>query len=120
MPAQNRHRQEGHGFALGQPFSRTKRAMIGHGRPASLAFALARAAVALCACLSASVRGQNAPAVEPMQLRITWGGGDATRWQGRIAVADGKLGDLKLLESNPDAVGSIWLEEGQVRVGSLS
>jgi hypothetical protein len=93
--------------------------MIGHGRPASLAFALARAAIVLCACFT-SVRGQNAPTVEPTQLRITWGGGDATRWQGRIRVADGKLGDLKLLESNPDAVGSIWIEDGQVRVASLS
>jgi hypothetical protein len=94
--------------------------MIGHGRPASFAFALARAAVVLCACSMTSARGESSPASEPLRLRITWGGGDAMRWQGRIAVADAKLGDLKLLESNPDAVGSIWLEGGQVRVGSLS
>lgn len=55
-----------------------------------------------------------------MQLRITWGGGDATRWQGRIRVTDGTLGDLQLLESNPDALGSIWIEDGQVRIASLS
>jgi len=94
--------------------------MIGHGRPASFALALVRAALILCACLAGSVMAQNAPPAEPTQLRITWGGGDPARWLGRVAVDEGTLSNLKLLESDPDAVGSIWLDEGQLRVDSLS
>src|SRR4051794_1071591 len=94
--------------------------MIGHGRPASLALALARAAFVLCAFLVSHATAQRAVPVEPTQLRITWGGGDPIRWLGRVAVDDGTLSNLKLLESAPDAVGSIWLEEGQLRIGSLS
>src|SRR5882757_2279886 len=94
--------------------------MIGHGRPASFALALARAALLLCACLIGSAMAQNAPPAEPIHLRITWGGGDPTRWLGRIAVDEGTLSNLKLLESEPDAVGSIWLEEAQLHVRSIS
>jgi hypothetical protein len=94
--------------------------MIGHGRPASLALALARAALVLCACLIGHVSAQNPPPAEPTQLRITWGGGDPVRWVGRIGVNEGSVSDLKLLEAEPDAEGSIWLEEGQLRVRSLS
>jgi hypothetical protein len=94
--------------------------MIGHGRPASSALALARAALVLCACLIGRVSAQNPSPAEPTQLRITWGGGDAVRWLGRMGVDDGTVSNLKLLEAEPDAVGSIWLEEGQLRVRSLS
>lgn len=94
--------------------------MIGHGRPASLALALARATFVLCAFLVCRASAQNAVPVEPTQLRITWGGGDSVRWLGRVAVDDGVLSNLKILESGADAVGSIWLEEGQLRIGSLS
>ncbi len=96
--------------------------MIGHGRPASLASALARATIVLCACLCGRVAAQNLPAPppEPIQLRITWGGGDASRWTGRITVGDGSLSNIRLLGPDADAAGSIWLEEGQVRVATLS
>ncbi len=79
-----------------------------------------RAAILICACLVGSAPAQNAPPAELTQLRITWGGGDPTRWLGRIAVDEGTLSNLKLLESEPDAVGSIWLEQGQLHVRSLS
>ncbi len=96
--------------------------MIGHGRPASVATALARAVLIVCAFLAeiASAQNQAVSPVEPIQLRITWGGGDPTYWLGRITVDKGSLSNLKLLESNPDAVGSIWLEEGQLRIRSLT
>jgi hypothetical protein len=94
--------------------------MIGHGRPASFALALARAALILCACLVNSGAAQNPPSAEPTQLRITWGGGDPVRWVGRIGVDEGALSNLKVLEAEPDAVGSIWLEEGQLHIRSLS
>lgn len=94
--------------------------MIGHGRPAISVLALARAALVLCACLVGIAPAQNAPPAEPTLLRITWGGGEPMRWLGRFAVDEGSLSNLKLLESEPDAVGSIWLEEGQLHVNSLS
>jgi hypothetical protein len=94
--------------------------MIGHGRPASFALALACAAIVLCACLVNSVTAQNPPPAEPTQLRITWGGGDPVRWVGRIGVDEGTISNLKMLEAEPDAVGSIWLEEGQLHIRSLS
>jgi hypothetical protein len=94
--------------------------MIGHGRPASLALALARAAVVLCACLATWAAAQNPPPAETVSLRITWGGGEASQWRGRIAVDDGSLSNLKLLEPESDAAGSIWLDSGQIQVATLS
>src|SRR3954468_18768925 len=85
-----RYCRKGHGFHVRLRFSETIRAMIGHGRPAFLAVALARAPLVLCACFFInSATAQNAPPAEPTQLRITWGGGDPTRWIGRVAVDEG-------------------------------
>ncbi|HEX5472806.1 MAG TPA: hypothetical protein VFW73_13025, partial [Lacipirellulaceae bacterium] len=94
--------------------------MIGHRRPASLVFALARAAMFLCACLSAGAFAQNPPAAEPLKLRITWGGGEASQWHGQIAVDDGSFSNLNLLESESDATASIWLDDGKLQVATLS
>ena len=94
--------------------------MIGHGRPAFSFLALACAALILCACMASSAAAQNQASSEPTQLRITWGGGDPVRWVGRIGVDEGTISNLKMLEAEPDAVGSIWLEEGQLRIKSLS
>lgn len=94
--------------------------MIGQGRPALLALPRARAAIVLCACLASAVSAENVLPAEPTQLRITWGGGDPARWIGRIAVDEGALTNLKLVESEPDGAGSIWLEEDQLRIASLS
>jgi hypothetical protein len=94
--------------------------MIGHGRPSSLALALARTAVGLCACLTAVAAAQNPLPAEPLQLRITWGSGEASRWLGRLSVDDGSLSDLQLLSPDADAPGSIWLEKGALQVVTLS
>jgi hypothetical protein len=85
-----------------------------------MASALARMAIVLCAFAARSGQAQTIPSAEPVQLRITWGGGDARRWAGRITVDDGTLSSLKLLETEADAVGSLWLEQGQLRIGTLS
>ena len=92
--------------------------MIGHGRPAFSSLALACAALILCACMASIAAAQNQASSEPTQLRITWGGGDPVRWVGRIGVDEGTISNLKMLEAEPDAVGSIWLEEGQLRAGA--
>ena len=94
--------------------------MIGHGRPASLALALARAAIALCACLAGIAAAQDPPPSESVLLRITWGGGEASRWLGRIAVDNGSLSTLKVLGPDADAAASVGIEEGQLHIATLS
>ncbi len=111
--------------------------MFGHGRPSSLAFALARTALALCAVLANSAWGQvitpvTAPtnessgavqiaaASEPVRLRISWGGGEARAWVGEVRLDKGSLSNLKPLGTDPDAAGSVWVEGGRLRIGALS
>jgi hypothetical protein len=94
--------------------------MIGHGRPSSSASALARAAIVLCACMAGHADAQNAPVSEPVQLRISWSGVEPARWFGSVAVTDGSLTNLALLGPEPDGPGSFWLEDGRLRVATLS
>jgi hypothetical protein len=113
--------------------------MIGQGRPSSLFIELLRAvrprtSASFCArvamasvlaiglwllCAMAAVPQVMLPG-EPMRLRITWGGGEATRWVGQIAPDQGTLSDLHVANLNADAAGSIWLEEDGVKINSLS
>lgn len=95
--------------------------MIGHGRPSSLALALARIALLLCAFQTCAAFGQEiAQPAEPMRLRVTWGGGQASQWTGRVRLDKGELSSLKLLGLDADAAGSVWLDKSQVHIGSLS
>ena len=95
--------------------------MIGHGRPSSLALALARIALLACAVLVSSASAQEiTPPNEPVRLHISWGGGDANQWTGRISLDRGSLSDLKLLGIDADAAGSFWLEQAQLRIATLS
>ena len=95
--------------------------MTGLTRPSSLAAALALTALALCAVLALPVLGQDvAPPIALTRLCITWGGGDATTWIGQLRLDKGSLSDLKLLSVNADAAGSMWVDQSQVRINSLS
>lgn len=97
--------------------------MTGHGSPSSFVIACAHLALALviCAVMPMSVAGQAAaPAMEPLHLQITWGGGDAAPWAGQVTLDQGTLSDLQLRGPSADAAGSIWLEPAGVRVRSLS
>jgi hypothetical protein len=60
------------------------------------------------------------PINESVRLRITWGGGEAQNWAGQIKLDRGSLSNLKLLGLDADAAGSIWLDNDQVRITSLS
>jgi hypothetical protein len=113
--------------------------MIGHGSPSSSPTARARnaplsvrsfgdprcaiiaqLALVLCALFTCSAAAQDALVNETMRLRISWGGGDSTAWHGQVWLDSGPLSNLKLLGLAADGAGSIWLEEGQVRIKSLS
>ena len=55
-----------------------------------------------------------------MRLRITWGGGEASRWFGRVWLDEGSLSNLKLLGLAADSAGSVWLQDGELHVASIS
>ncbi len=110
--------------------------MIGQGRPFSLPFtcaqrargvhrrdcfgrAVALALVIWAFWIPASV-AQQAPAGEEVRLRVTWGGGEASRWFGRFALDQGSVSKMKLLGLAADSTASIWLEDGCVHLASLS
>src|SRR5690349_21073114 len=107
--------------------------MFGHGRPSALAPALAQIALVLCALLSSSSVAQEvavpatselAPAITPIgesvRFQLRWGGGDAHQWSGRVRLSQGSLSGLKLSGQNQDDAGSLWLENGQLRIAALS
>jgi hypothetical protein len=81
---------------------------------------VALVAIVLCALLASIAAGQVAPMSEPVRLRISWGGQGATAWLGRAWLDDGALADLKLVGRAADNAGSIWLDEGQLLIKSLS
>lgn len=119
--------------------------MVGQGRPSPSLLARARdtmlmlRALVAC-CFSAHLRialglcalwtlasvptrvdaEQNEPPPEAVRVRITWGGGESTAWHGRIWLDKGGLSNLKLLSLAADAAGSIWLDNGHLRIRSLS
>jgi hypothetical protein len=57
---------------------------------------------------------------EPLRIRITWGGGAASEWTGRIVLERGALSELNVAELNADSAGSVWQEDRHIVVSSLS
>lgn len=101
--------------------------MTGHGGPLSLALALARAALMSCAAFVLSAGGQDiaqppeiTPPNEPVQLCVTWGGGDATAWTGELRLDRGAFSNLQLVDGEADLAGSVWLDRSDMRIKSLS
>jgi len=94
--------------------------MIGQGRPTKSARALARIALAVCALWSCIAFAQEAsPPNDPQRLHIAWGGGEPTRWTGRISLDKGSLSDLKLLSTDADAAGSLWTDSSQLHIADI-
>lgn len=111
--------------------------MFGQGRPSSLGLALAALALALCPWGVGVASGQVltsptlrpitrpdepsiTPTMEAVRLRVKWGGGEARAWIGTAQLDRGSLTELRFLGDDADAVGSAWLERGQLRIGDLS
>jgi len=55
-----------------------------------------------------------------LRLRLAWGDGDAVRWRGAIALSAGTLSEPVPLGIEPDESGSMWLEDGELRIASRS
>ncbi len=94
------------------------------------------AAIVLSLWLAPAVRPQESASVQPaavetelfdsghqddpIRIRITWGGGQASQWRGQMGLDDGSLADLRIAGLNADSSGSVWLENGRLHVASLS
>ena len=55
-----------------------------------------------------------------MRLRIAWGGGTATSWQGKFSVNGGEIVDHEALGVSEDEPGSMWIEAGILHVAEKS
>jgi hypothetical protein len=108
--------------------------MIGQGRPSSLALPLARAprrsdrlvrwllaglVAIVSVCAIRPVAAQDRLLQQPVRMRIVWGGPEARRWSGRIALAGGTFSDMQLLGMDADAAGSIWIDDGVIHVDAI-
>ena len=51
---------------------------------------------------------QDQPA--ELHLRVTWGGGAARRWEGRLRIDNGELSDLRYLGLDADESATIYLD----------
>ena len=51
-----------------------------------------------------------------LKLRVEWGGGEEKRWRGTISVKKGEVSLVRTLGLEADEVGTIWDEDGQVRI----
>jgi hypothetical protein len=56
---------------------------------------------------------------QPVRIRIAWGGNEPRRWSGRIALDRGSFSNLQLLGMDADAAGSVWIDEGLIRIDSI-
>ena len=96
--------------------------MAGQGRPNGFASALSKVALMLCAAVTCGAVAEDVgtPLTEPVRLCISWSSAEANLWRGQLRVDRGSFSDLKLLGLEPDAAGSIWLEQGSVQIRSIS
>jgi hypothetical protein len=53
-----------------------------------------------------------------VRVRIEWGGGEERTWHGTISVDGGTLSDPKPLGMEADEPGSMWIDNGQLVVGT--
>jgi hypothetical protein len=75
----------------------------------------------LLALIAAATAAEPAaPVTRSTRLRIAWGGGPAQQWSGRFSVDNGNLSDLRPLGIEPDEPGSMWLDDGKVRIEQKS
>jgi hypothetical protein len=59
-------------------------------------------------------------AVEPIMVRIAWGGGAEKLWDGSIAVSQGTISQPRPLGIEADEPGSMWIEGGRLSIRQRS
>jgi hypothetical protein len=80
---------------------------------------LARGALAVCACLLLVINTASADELQ-LRLRLAWGDGDAVRWRGEIALSEGTLSEPAPLGIEPDESGSMWFDDGVLKIAARS
>jgi hypothetical protein len=53
-------------------------------------------------------------------VRVAWGGGTEKLWEGSIAVSEGTIGQPQPLGIEADEPGSMWIEDGRLKVRQRS
>lgn len=71
--------------------------------------------LALAPAVAADSDGETPPA-PTMRLRIEWGSGTARKWQGTIALSDGRLSNPLPLGIEADEPGSMWIENDRLAI----
>jgi len=73
------------------------------------------------ACAVWCLLGANASAADlELRVRLAWGDGAATRWQGVISLSSGELSAPVPLGIEADESGSMWIEDGALQVAGRS
>ena len=103
--------------------------MIGQGSPTVSQLPTARIAGCVVVCagravallLSVQIISSFAAAAdEPMQVRIALGGGSERLWHGTVSLSEGMLSEPKPLGIEADEPGSMWIEQGQLKIRQRS
>lgn len=94
--------------------------MTGHGSPSDRGrlparrFAPGLWGVALVGLALAAPRASAAE--EGLRIRVSFGGGAPRQWQATVSVPDGRLSDARPLGMEPDAPGSMWIDESRLEI----
>src|ERR1700686_431217 len=101
--------------------------MVGQGRPNTSPTPFAKLAglkVAWMCHLALAVQlalATVAGAVDStMRVRIAWGGGAERQWQGTVRLSSGTFSDLRLLGTDADEPGSIWIDDDRIVIAQRS
>lgn len=102
--------------------------MIGHGSPRASPgqpprryTAHRRDWIALLTLAVVLVAASHAPAAETLRVRVAFGGGGERLWEGTISLSpEGALADPQPLGIEADEPGSMWLQQGNLKIRQRS
>ena len=66
--------------------------------------------------LSGGQAAAFAAELQNVRLRLEWGGGQESVWQGTVSAAEGNLSDAQPLGVEADEPGSMWTDSGALEI----
>ena len=107
-------------FGQGRPIfrqSKLMRRIRGRCRAARvMAVSCALTSIFCCSLAAVSEAAPNVVLDQPIRLRVAWGGQEAVRWSGHMALDKGSLADPQLLGMEPDAAATVSVDGNQIKV----